>query len=93
MSAEDRLVAVWRFEDEGVGILIRKVLEDEGILSEIKSEQIPWMDGIMKAARGYWGELMVLEQEADRARTIIQSYLKTAAQKDQAEEGTSSGPA
>lgn len=93
MSAEDRLVAVWRFEDEGVGILIQKVLEDEGIRSEIKSEQIPWMDGIMKAARGYWGELMVLEQEADRARTIIQSYLETAAREDQTEEGTSAGPA
>ncbi|MDP8235693.1 MAG: DUF2007 domain-containing protein [Candidatus Erginobacter occultus] len=84
MAAEDKLVLVWRFEDEGLGILIRKVLEDEGIRSEIKSEQIPWMDGIMKTARGYWGDLMVLEEEADRAREIIRSYLEEDANEDRA---------
>ncbi len=76
MPAEDNLVTVWRFEDEGLGLLVQKVLEDEGIRSEVKSEQIPWMDGIMKAARGYWGDLMVLERDAARAREIIRDYLK-----------------
>ncbi len=84
MAAEDKLVLVWRFEDEGLGILIRKVLEDEGISSEIKSEQIPWMDGIMKTARGYWGDLMVLERDADRAREVIRSYLEEDAKEDRA---------
>lgn len=85
MAAEDKLVSVWRFEDEGLGILVRKVLEDEGIRSEIRSEQIPWMDGIMKAARGYWGDLMVLEGNADRARIIIRDYLEEDA--EEGEEG------
>ncbi len=82
MVEEDKVVLAWRFEDEGLGLLVQKVLEDEGIRSEIKSEQIPWMDGIMKAARGYWGDLMVLERDAARARAIIREYLE----KDVAEE-------
>jgi len=76
MAPEDNLIVVWRFEDEGLGILLQKVLEDEGIASEIRSEQIPWMDGIMKAARGYWGDLLVLERDAERAREVIRSYLE-----------------
>ncbi len=82
MVAEDKLVLIWRFEDEGLGILLREVLEEEGIASEIRSEQIPWMNGIMKTARGYWGDLMVLERDAERARTVIRSYLETAEEED-----------
>ena len=85
MSDEEKLVLVWRFEDEGLGILLQKVLEDEGIASEIRSEQIPWMDGIMKTARGYWGDLMVLDRDAQRAREIIHSFLETAEEEDKAE--------
>ncbi|HDL65024.1 MAG TPA: hypothetical protein ENH12_06500 [Proteobacteria bacterium] len=73
--AKNELVSAWKLDDEAQGILLMKVLEDEGILSELKSEQIPWMNGIMKAARGYWGDLMVLERDAVSAGEIIQSYL------------------
>ena len=78
MSSEEQLVVIWRFEEEGLGLLLQKVLEDEEIRSEIRSEQIPWMDGIMKTARGYWGDLMVLERDAARGRKIIRSYLEDA---------------
>jgi hypothetical protein len=84
MAMDDRLVNVWRFEDEGLGILLRNVLEEEGISSEIRSEQIPWMDGIMKAARGYWGDLMVLERDAKRARVVIRTYLASDVKEDRA---------
>ncbi len=84
MTANDQLVVVWRFEEEGLGILLRKVLEEEGICSEIRSEQIPWMDGIMKTARGYWGDLMVLDQDAARAREIIRDYLQRASAPEEA---------
>jgi len=72
---ENKLVNVWKLDDEAQGILLRKVLHEEGILSELRSEQIPWMNGIMKAARGYWGDLMVLESDEVKAGEIIQSYL------------------
>ncbi len=79
MTVNDQSVVIWRFEEEGLGLLLQKVLEDEGIHSEIRSEQIPWMDGIMKTARGYWGDLMVLESDAERAGTVIRAYLEAAA--------------
>ena len=73
----NELVSVWNLDDEGQGILLQKVLREEGIPSSLRSEQIPWMNGIMKAARGYWGELLVLGRDAERARKIIKTYLET----------------
>ncbi len=71
----DEIVSVWRLADEAEGILLQNVLNDEGILSKLRSEQIPWMNGIMKLAKGYWGDLMVLDIESVKAGKIIQSYL------------------
>ena len=70
------MISIWKIEDEALGLLLMKVLEDEGIPCELRSDQIPWMDGIMKATRGYWGELMALERDAVKTREIIKSYLK-----------------
>ncbi|MDP8215483.1 MAG: hypothetical protein P9M10_09875 [Candidatus Euphemobacter frigidus] len=72
----DKLISIWKIENEALGLLLMKVLEIEGIPCELRSEQIPWMDGIMKAARGYWGGLMVLDRDAVKAREIIKSYLE-----------------
>ncbi len=71
----NELISVWQLDDEAQGILLQKVLQEEGIPSELRSEQIPWMNGIMKAARGYWGDLMVLESDRAKARDVIESYL------------------
>lgn len=75
-NGANQLVSVWKIADEALGLLLRNVLEEEGISSELRSEQIPWMNGIMKAARGYWGDLVVLEGDAERAREIIKTYLE-----------------
>ena len=71
------VVSVWKIEDETQGVLLQNVLEGEGIESELRSVQIPWMDGIMKSARGYWGDLMVFERDREKARHIIEEYLDT----------------
>ncbi len=73
---KSELVSVWKLEEEAVGLLLQKILEENGISSELKSDQIPWMNGIMKAARGHWGDLLILEEDADRARGIIKAYLE-----------------
>jgi len=72
----NELVRAWKIETESLGLLLQKVLEEEGISSELKTEQIPWMNGIMKAARGYWGDLLVLEKDAEQAGKIIAAYLE-----------------
>lgn len=81
MTGND-LVTVWQLEDEPQGILLQNVLQDEGIQSELRSEQIPWMNGIMKAARGYWGDLLVLESDYAKAQEIIETYLGETGTKD-----------
>ena len=69
------IVSAWKIEDESLGLLLQEVLKEQDISSELRSEQIPWMNGIMKSAKGYWGELLVLEKDAVKAREIIKSYL------------------
>ncbi len=71
----NELVSAWKIEDESLGLLLQEVLKEQGISSELRSEQIPWMNGIMKAVRGYWGDLMVLERNAEQTREIIETYL------------------
>jgi hypothetical protein len=72
----NQLASIWRIEEESLGLLLQKVLEEEGISCELKSEQIPWMDGIMKASRGYWGDLMVLEKDTEQAGRVIAACLE-----------------
>ena len=74
MNGND-LMSIWKAENEAQGILLRKILKEEGIQSELRSDQIPWMDGIMQATRGYWGEIMVLQSDAQRATEAIETYL------------------
>ncbi len=70
---------VWRLPDEPTGLLLKGVLAEDGIESLIRSEQVAWMDDVMKTSRGYWGSLMVFAEDAARARGIISGYLKESA--------------
>ena len=70
----DNLVAVWRLPDEQTGLLLREVLADQGIRSDIHSDQVAWMDHVMTTAQGYWGRLLVLSSDAARAKEIIEAY-------------------
>ena len=71
----NELVSACKLDNEAQGILLQQVLQEERIAAELKSEQIPWMNCIMKAARGYWGDLMILERDEFKAKEIIKSYL------------------
>jgi hypothetical protein len=69
--------AVYKAPDEISAITLQKVLESEGIRAWIQSIQIPWYDGIMKMVEGYWGKVMVFEDQEDEARRVIEDYLRT----------------
>lgn len=66
--------SVYRAPNEMTAQIIRGLLESEGIPVFIKSLQIPWYDGIMTAAEGYWGDIMVTEDLAEKAKMIIKAY-------------------
>jgi hypothetical protein len=69
-----RLVPVYRAPTETVAEIVRGLVESEGIPTTLKSVQVPWCNGIMVMGQGYWGDLLVPECEADRAREIIRAY-------------------
>jgi hypothetical protein len=51
------------------------VLSGSGIESRVRSEQIPWTDGIMRNIIGYWGQVLVPIREVVRARALVDAYL------------------
>lgn len=69
------LAAVYRAPDEIAAIAVGHVLESAGITPWLRSIQIPWYDSIMKVARGYWGDVLVAEEDRERAIRVVVEYL------------------
>jgi hypothetical protein len=74
---ELRTKAVYKAPDEITAITLQKVLESAGIQAWTQSIQVPWYDGIMKMVEGYWGKVMVFEDQEAEARSVIDAYLKS----------------
>ncbi len=55
---------------------VRKMLEYNGIYCIVKSFQIPWFDGISKVMRPEWGSIEVREEDYDKAKRLIEEFLK-----------------
>jgi|YNPBryBLVA2012_1023415.scaffolds.fasta_scaffold14289_2 hypothetical protein len=70
----ENLVVVYRALDEAEGILIRGLLAGEDIPALLESRQVAWMDGVMKMGEGYWGDVVVPEEYANRSRELIAAY-------------------
>jgi Putative prokaryotic signal transducing protein len=73
---ELRTMAVYKAPDEITAITLQKVLESEGIPAFIQSVQLPWYDGIMKMVEGYWGKVVVFEDQEEEARRVIEDYFR-----------------
>jgi|GEM_PF-943803 hypothetical protein len=74
---ELRTKAVYKAPDEISAITLQKVLESEGIRAWIQSIQVPWYDGIMKMVEGYWGKVMVFEDQEPNARRVMEEYFRS----------------
>jgi hypothetical protein len=74
---ELRTKAVYKAPDEISAITLQKVLESEGIRAWIQSIQVPWYDGIMKMVEGYWGKVMVFEDQEPDARRVMEEYFRS----------------
>ena len=51
------------------------LLEDNGIPAMIHSFQIPAYDGLARVTRPVWGEVLVEEGDAVRAKALIDAFL------------------
>jgi hypothetical protein len=68
---------VYLAPDEFTALAVQCLLEGSGIECRVRSEQIPWTDGIMRNIIGYWGQVLVPLAEVVRARALVDDYLKT----------------
>lgn len=68
------LVVVFRATDEVTANIIRGLLVGEDIPALLESRQVPWMDGVMRAGVGYWGDVVVPREYAARSKELIQAY-------------------
>lgn len=70
------IVAVYRALDEVTARALLAALESEGIRAELRQFhnpwEIPWLEGRP------WGEILVLEEDAERARKVIEDLLADA---------------
>jgi len=69
-----KLISVYKAHDEFEAISLRELLLKEGIEAVIQSRQIPMYDGVMTLAIGYWGDLLVKEEDLKEAKDIIDGF-------------------
>ncbi len=68
---EKRLVIVYRAPDEQTALTVKSFLEAEGIKTLVTAQQVPWYDGILAMGQGYWGDISVIEDDAESAARVI----------------------
>lgn len=71
----ENLEVVFRAPNEYTADLVHGLLVSEGIPTLIESRMVPWMNGVMELGEGYWGDIVVPAEYADRSREMITSYL------------------
>jgi hypothetical protein len=69
------LKSVYKANDEFEAISLRELLFKEGIEAVIQSRQVPMYDGVMTVAVGYWGDLLVREEDFEKAKELIEGFL------------------
>ena len=71
---EGGFVSVYRAQDEVTANIVKAALEDAGIPAFVKSYQVPWYDSALVPAKGCWGEILVREEDAERASSLLEEY-------------------
>lgn len=71
------LVPVFEANDELAAELVLGLLESEGVPAMIHPHELI-LESALSEDPGGWGEIVVPESEADRARKIIEEYLSAA---------------
>jgi len=70
------LVELERVPNEISGIMMKGILENNGIDAVLRAAKIPWCNGIASTWSIYhWGQLMVPKEEFERSRKILDEYL------------------
>ena len=73
--AEERLVSIRNVPDEAAATLIVDFLKNQGIEATAVAVQMPWLGTLETLHHGYWGRVEVLEEDAERAKALVEDYL------------------
>lgn len=68
------LVRIFRAPNESIANIVKGLLESEGVPVYVDSRMVPWLNGVMKAGEGFYGDIVVPESEVERSREIIKAY-------------------
>ncbi|HLW48167.1 MAG TPA: dihydrodipicolinate synthase family protein [bacterium] len=63
--------------DEVEALMLQGLLEQAGIPVVLRSRQVPGYADVVEKATGVWGDLLVPDERAGDARTLIRDYLAT----------------
>lgn len=69
------LICAYKPESEFLALSLKALLEKENIFVLLRSEQIPWYDGIMTTAKGYWGKIFVYKKDLLKTEELINGFL------------------
>jgi len=70
------VIKIYEAPDEFTAITLREMLEEEGIPVLVESYQVPWFDGVMKMVKGFWGRLLVREEDEEAAREVVSDFVR-----------------
>jgi hypothetical protein len=70
------LKRVYIAPDEFTAITIREMLSGKDIRSMIRRFETSWLDGLPKVMKGGWGEVLVYEQDIEKAEEYIREFLE-----------------
>ncbi|MDH5185594.1 MAG: DUF2007 domain-containing protein [candidate division WOR-3 bacterium] len=73
-------------DNELLALSIKSFLESEGIYAIVRSYQIPAYDSIAQMMRPNWGEIIVSEEDYQRAKELLDVFLKTTKSESRAVE-------
>lgn len=73
---EEQLVKVHDVPDLVTGTILTDYLKSEGIQATLAPVDMSFLPGVESTSHGYWGQIEVLGRDADRARALIDDYLK-----------------
>ena len=91
MSQDERLVSVRRVADEATATMLCDFLRENGVPATPVAMQIPWFPGVETMQRGYWGEVEVLERDAEKARALIEDFYAAEPQPEPGMEAETTG--
>jgi len=81
------LVELQKVWDEVSGVMLKGILENNGVDAILRAAKIPWYDGIASTwSAYYWGQLLVPREELERSRKILDEYLNSLESEEDAEE-------